>query len=348
MQDKVNIILITSKRGYKIALPLRIVFPQRIHIVNASQRIPKFIEYTNKLRKIKGKKLIICDYTGVVGLVQYLIARIYGCKYIVRLRGDLWAESKERIQASKSILTFIKENIRLKISILNLKCSDSIISVSNYLKERLINKKINPKIIKVVRTPVETNKYNIDETRDKNPKILLTVSNFNYWGKVRAFCDYLGIINQVIKEKTDWEFHIAGEGKYTPLLLKKLRRISNQNIIYLGYIDDITEIYSKASIFIYLSYLDALPSVVYEAMSFKLPVISNSNCGMKEQIKDNLNGYLIENNEQLKNSIIKLINDKLLRKELGFNGFQYIKDKNSFKSIGLKFKKIITGDLINE
>jgi glycosyltransferase involved in cell wall biosynthesis len=64
------------------------------------------------------------------------------------------------------------------------------------------------------------------------------------------------------------------------------------------------------------------PFVILEAFQFARPVIATKVGGTPELVKNNKTGLLIEpeNPEQLAESILKLVHDKKLQKELGENG----------------------------
>ena len=74
-------------------------------------------------------------------------------------------------------------------------------------------------------------------------------------------------------------------------------------------------------------------------MARGIPVISTNCNGPLDIIKNNKNGMLIEINNklELKNAIIKLKDNKVLRKKIGLNGYNTYKEKFTFS----KYKKNI-------
>ncbi len=82
------------------------------------------------------------------------------------------------------------------------------------------------------------------------------------------------------------------------------------------------ELYSKASIFIFPSFIDLNPGVVIEAMQSKLPVISTPVGGIPEIVDNNKTGFIVPE-ITLEQFIIKtefLLNNSKLREEFGENG----------------------------
>lgn len=92
--------------------------------------------------------------------------------------------------------------------------------------------------------------------------------------------------------------------------------ISNHRLIQLGSIsnrDDIYKVYRASDIFVIPSMDDNFPTTVLEAFANGIPVIGFESGGIKEQIVNGENGYLIKKcgTDDLENQII----DRLLRSE---------------------------------
>lgn len=74
---------------------------------------------------------------------------------------------------------------------------------------------------------------------------------------------------------------------------------------------------------------DITPNVIFEAMSFGLPVISTNITAIPEIIDNDIDGLLVlpEDENALVDAIIRLINDGNLRKTLGENARKKIEEK---------------------
>ncbi len=119
-----------------------------------------------------------------------------------------------------------------------------------------------------------------------------------------------------------WELNIYGEGIQKNALLRLIAENNLESIVNIYEpVKDIHSKYIDHSIHILSSrYLEALPTVMVEAMSCGLPLVSfDSPCGPKDIIQDNRNGFLIPTGdiEKLSEQICKLINSKELRKSMG-------------------------------
>ena len=71
--------------------------------------------------------------------------------------------------------------------------------------------------------------------------------------------------------------------------------------------------------------------VVYEAMSFELPVIGSNRGGIPDLIQDNETGFIVEpaNSKAIAEKIKILLKDEKLRKKFGKNGKEFIQKLNS-------------------
>ena len=93
------------------------------------------------------------------------------------------------------------------------------------------------------------------------------------------------------------------------------------------------KLFKNADIFILPSFTEAFPLVLLEAMQFELPVISTCVGGIPEMIIDNESGLLAEpdNAQMLAEKISILLNDKVLRCELGKNGYERFKNNYTLR-----------------
>ena len=87
---------------------------------------------------------------------------------------------------------------------------------------------------------------------------------------------------------------------------------------------------------------EGLPNVLLESMSYGLPVVSTEVGGVSEIIKHMENGILVkpEDRFNLSRGLIKLIENKELRKKFSENSENFIKDKYSVKKMVNSFEKI--------
>ena len=90
-------------------------------------------------------------------------------------------------------------------------------------------------------------------------------------------------------------------------------------VLMLGYRSDIEQLLSVMDIFCLTSKMEGLPISLIEAMASGLPVVGSNVPGIKDVIKHGVNGFLVPQNdaESLKNALLDLINNNLLRVSMG-------------------------------
>ncbi|MGG3449093.1 glycosyltransferase family 4 protein [Domibacillus aminovorans] len=70
--------------------------------------------------------------------------------------------------------------------------------------------------------------------------------------------------------------------------------LENDQILPLGFRKDIPDLLAISDTFILPSYREGLPRSIIEAMAMKKPIIATNIRGCREEVFDNINGYLIE------------------------------------------------------
>lgn len=91
------------------------------------------------------------------------------------------------------------------------------------------------------------------------------------------------------------------------------------------------EQYSAAEIFCVPSYMEGFGNVVLESACAKVPAIGSNIYGLQDAIVDNQTGVLFEvgNTQELASQIVRLANDESLRKKLGNNAYQRVRNEFS-------------------
>lgn len=114
---------------------------------------------------------------------------------------------------------------------------------------------------------------------------------------------------------------------------------------------ELDEYYRNCDVFVLPAITDSkgdtegLGVVLLEAMSYKKPVIGSNLGGIVDIIKDGKTGLLVKEKNpcELANAIHRVLTDENLAKELGENGYQYIKKHFSWDAIIEKLINLYTG-----
>ena len=144
----------------------------------------------------------------------------------------------------------------------------------------------------------------------------------------KGYSDLIDVFEMVHKIYPDLKLNIVGDGSLREELQKKINKLNlSDNIILHGFKDSkyIEKELLKSSIYLMSSLTESFGLVLIEASSFGLPCIAFSSAnGACEIIKDNWDGYLIENRdkEKMAKRIVNLIKNPERRIIMGDNAYK--------------------------
>lgn len=145
-------------------------------------------------------------------------------------------------------------------------------------------------------------------------KKALAVGRLSY---VKGFDRLVDIWEQIVMVCPDWILEIVGDGELKTSLIEYVKKKNLKNsIIFTPATSDIYSKYQEASVLLMTSRLEAFGMVLCEAQSCGLPCIAyDVPCGPAEIIKQNENGFLIENDniKQFVDKFVLLASDQTLR-----------------------------------
>jgi len=134
---------------------------------------------------------------------------------------------------------------------------------------------------------------------------------------------------------------IAGKGMQREALEKLAESLNlKSKIHFLGYVKDISSVYSVADIFVSSSRRSAFDLTILEALSAGLPIVATDVGGNREAIDDA--GIIVEpaNPKALAEAIRKLIRDKRLRKELSLKARKRFEERFHVKSMAYSYVQV--------
>ncbi|MDD5417519.1 MAG: glycosyltransferase family 4 protein [Candidatus Nanoarchaeia archaeon] len=211
-----------------------------------------------------------------------------------------------------------------------------VYSNSEYGKWLLENEmKVNKKI-KIVRNPIDTQKFKPMRKflfKDYNKIVAITISRLVPWKGIETAIDAVKKLNGKVY------LIVIGDGVYK----ERLKSMADKNIAFVNSIphEKINDYINSCDIYIHPSYFDPNPNSLLEAMSCGKPCISANITTIKEFVKDNWNGLLFSagNSDELKNKIGFLINNKKSGR-LGNNAVKSILKNNSIGVVVDKIEKL--------
>ncbi len=212
--------------------------------------------------------------------------------------------------------------------------SDKIIAVSEAVKDFLVSNGYEKNKIALIPNGVDDEYLKISPIKKpaSAPIILGSVGSLNNQKNFRMMIKAFYLVKA---ERPDLNIYlqIIGEGPLRKNLIEMVNRHKNiQGLVdFAGRVDDLKERYQHFSIFINCSLSESFGLAVGEAMAVGLPVIA-SKIPALEELVDNA-GILVnpKDRDDIKNAILKLIDDESLRHELGLKGKKRIENKFSSK-----------------
>jgi glycosyltransferase involved in cell wall biosynthesis len=105
---------------------------------------------------------------------------------------------------------------------------------------------------------------------------------------------------------------------------------------------ELAEVYAACDVFVYPSSASPWGLVVTEAMAASKPVIVSKQVGTSEIIQEGVNGVVIDSAkpEEIAKQVELLMNDPKLRKKLGENAYQYVKNNLSWERYAEKVESV--------
>lgn len=217
------------------------------------------------------------------------------------------------------------------------KFTDTYICVAEFVKQLGLKYHFAPESkFKVVYNGVSIH----SEVRSPKTEVqLVFVGRLAEPKKPELTIEAISLLPEEIKNKIN--FTIVGDGPKRKMLEKlaeekkikmefKGSLIKEQALRELGFAD----------IFVFISSWEGFPYTILEAMSYSLPVIASDVGGIDEAVNET-NGILVKNEVgQIKEAILKLLNDKELRTNLGNQGIQDVMEKFSLKKMLLEIENI--------
>lgn len=181
----------------------------------------------------------------------------------------------------------------------------------------------------------------------KNDKIILFVGRLNE----QKGAEYLiKAMPHVVSQVANAKLLVIGEGNYGIYLEKLANQLRLGNSIkFLGPKNqhEVADYCNLAEVLVLPSVTtklgtEAFGIVLIEAMACGTCVIGSSSGGIKDIIKDNVNGLIFQerNSKELADKITRMLNDDKLRKKLSKNGLAYARQNYDWRIISKKFLKL--------
>jgi len=217
-----------------------------------------------------------------------------------------------------------------------------VIAISQQVKEHLIyDFKLSEGKINVINNGIDTESFGDFSGRQKSRQALGIKDDFLV-GIIARLSDVKGhtyllqAMQIVVKSFPLAKLLIVGEGKMKTKLLQEVDTLGiKQNVLFLPEAENTEDLLAAMDVFVMPSLQEGLGLALMEAMAQGLAVVGSAVGGIKTLIQDEVNGLLVKPADApaLSAAIIKLLNNNLLRQDLGVNARKFITENFSKKKM---------------
>ena len=329
--------IITGERGQReIVRPLAAV-GQSCLVVDWEQLVAR--PGNPYLAFVRECRTLVCSHRGATVFtdmnsaflaVILVVAKMHGCRVLLRLRGDPFAETRGQLRfhwQQREWPQLARVGVAWLLDRPLFSLVDHFVPVSDWIVRRLGIATRST----IARIPVPLENFPPAVLRRDKPLRILAVTNFNFPQKVAALGRFLADYGDFLRAE-NIRVTVAGAG----IALEQFRERYGAQADFLGFVRDVSTLYAAHDIFVHFSDLDAFPYVVLEAQASGLPVIVNRDCGMLEQVEDGRTGLIVELSDQasVEAHLRTLRASPETRAALGATAREYVAATYSLPAIG--------------
>ena len=281
-------------------------------------------------------------------------------KYILFKRNQFKIIFLPNLYLFSSIIGILKPFISAKL--IGRVCANEIhfIKKTSFLKKYLL-KNFDEIIVLNLETHTSVQKLGIPSNKIHyipNPVDNIFFNSFNsihkydilFVGEIsrRKRLDHLlGVFNQLRKNFNKISLCIVGpvtDKNYEVELQKLYKYKEDSGITVKGQIsrEELVKVYNESKIFVLPSKSEGMPNVLLEAMSCGLTVVASNIPGIKENVKNGVNGFLIDHHDDSLHTILEtLLLDQKKLKVYGASARKFIVDNRNPQSIYFQYSVLL-------
>ncbi len=206
--------------------------------------------------------------------------------------------------------------------------------VSNTIKNDLLSLNISENKMSYFPNSVEVDKFKNYNREKKNSKKINLITVARYSPKKKGYDILVNIGQKLLDNKIDFEWKIIGKDTHN---LRKYN-IIKENLNYFKIYDHVENIdetyypnstlikfYMNSDLYINLSRIESFGITFIESLASMVPILSFDTKGANEIIKQNENGFLVNNDEDLLAKIQEIAENKMILENMKSNLLDSIK-----------------------
>ncbi|WP_338631215.1 glycosyltransferase family 4 protein [Clostridium baratii] len=274
---------------------------KKVKIIGLENNKFAVLKNIKKLKKILNKEKF--DVVHVHSIVSNLFFQLANHKK--KLPSIITVHSRSDFDRKKSL----KGNILNKLELILLNRNSAVVSVSNSIKEYLIEKNIKKSITVIHNGSRDLKKY-MNDSCLKNFKNKyfkeedLIIGFVGRLTEVKGIYNLVDIVNLSNKINKKIKFIVIGEGILRDYIEEQVELNKLENIKLLGFKNDIENYIPYFDMLIMPSNMEGIPLTILEAMSCGVPCVGSDVGGIPEIINEKI-GFLYNNSDK-KELVLKL------------------------------------------
>ncbi len=318
------------------------------NLVREISPLKDYLHYREMCKFLKEKKYdVIHTHSSKAGILHRLAARTAKTPIIVHTVHG-WSYHDRMSNAVKKFYVVMEKYCE--------KFTDKMITVTDFDIQKGLDEGIGKREnYTTIHSAIDIKKY---ETPLRSPATVraelgiddskLVIGTVSRMVKQKAPLDYMELAKNLCAKYPQLVFIFVGEGYLRPEIEDYLKENKLTDKVKLpGVRHDVPDFLHIFDIFVLSSLWEGLPRVFSQAMAARLPICATRVNGAPEAIADKVNGFLVDpgNVGQMEEVVIKLIESKELRQQMGQEGHKRVDPAfcvyNMVAQIGKVYEKII-------
>ncbi|MBW8190691.1 glycosyltransferase [Neiella marina] len=216
-----------------------------------------------------------------------------------------------------------------------------VITISEGIRQVLLSEGVQPEHVKTIRSAVDTDKFQPDETASARlkkefelPQNSLNIGVIAQLIERKGHHTLLHALPEILQQLPQVNVIFFGKGPEQA----KLREMVNQfgltsKVHFAGFRTDMPSLLPGLDLVVHPAFKEGLGVSLLQASACGVPVIAGRAGGIPEAVRDDVNGYLMTPGEipELTALILKVMADHELRSKLGQQGRQLMLDEFSIQ-----------------
>jgi glycosyltransferase involved in cell wall biosynthesis len=291
-----------------------------IRILRHGSRFTVYLHaFWNYLTKLRNEKFdVVIDDVNGVPFFTPLYAHKPRFTIIHHLVKDIFFKE---LKFPFSWLAYAAEQIVMPV----LYKKEKVVTVSKSSKDELL--KFGLKSISVI--------YNGIDPNCSNPKIKTRNPSICYVGRIKAY-KRLDVLLKLVKQLNMDNLHvyIAGDGDALPHLKELTKQLGLKNVKFFGHVSDEEKIkiLQRSWVFVTPSEKEGWGITVIESNACGTPAVAFDVLGLKDSIVNGKTGFLVNNEPELKEKVLNMLSDTILRSKMSAAAFEWSKNFSWDKS----------------